>query len=47
MSKPSDPRPFPKPLTGPTSYVYSLSVSADSRTLAASTVAHAVWLWDI
>jgi WD40 repeat protein len=27
--------------------VYSLSVSPDGRTLAASTVDQAVWLWDI
>nr|WP_272925374.1 hypothetical protein [Streptomyces sp. SID4950] len=47
MSRPKSPSPLGRPLTGPTSYVYSVAFSPDGSTLAAGSTDHTVWLWDV
>jgi WD40 repeat protein len=47
VTSPGHPTRIGQPLTGPTSYVFSVAFSPDSRTLAAASPDGGVWLWNV
>ena len=47
VADPGRPTPLGPPLTGPSSYVYSVAFSPDGKTLAAGVTDGTVWLWNL